>query len=45
MPLGLGLQAGMSAADGAIQNKIYELGRRSDLALRTTASIILNEEM
>ena len=29
----LGLPAGMSAADGAIQNKIYELGRRSDLAL------------
>ena len=41
----LGLPAGMSAVDGAIQNKIYELGRRSDLALHTTASIILNEEM
>ena len=40
----LGLSAGMSAADAAIQKKVYESGRSSNLASRTTA-LILNEEM
>ena len=35
----------MSAADAAIQKKIYESGHRSNLASRTTALIISNEEM
>ena len=39
----LGLSAGMSAADAAIQKKVYESGRSSNLASRTTA-LILNEE-
>ena len=43
--LPLGLSAGMSAADAAIQKKIYGSGCPSDLALRTTALIISNEEM
>ena len=43
--LPLGLSAGMSAADAAIQNKIYGSGHPSDLALRTTALLISNEEM
>ena len=43
--LPLGLSAGMSAADAAIQKKIYGPGCPSDLALRTTALIISNEEM
>ena len=34
----------MSAADAAIQTKIYGSGRPSDLASRTTALIISNEE-
>ena len=41
----LGLSAGMSAADAAIQKKFYESGRPSNLALRTTALIISNEQM
>ena len=41
----LGLTAGMSAADAAIQKKIYRSGRPSDLASRITALIILNEKM
>ena len=35
----------MSAADAAIQKKIDGSGRSLDLALRTTALIISNEEM
>ena len=35
----------MSPAGAAIQNKIYESGHRSNLASRTTALIISNEEM
>ena len=35
----------MSAADAAIQKKIYRSGRPSDVASRTTALIILNEKM
>ena len=41
----LGLSAGMSAADAAIQKKIYEWGHLSDLASHTTGLIISNEEM
>ena len=41
----LGLSPGMSAADTAIQKKIYGSGRPSDLALRTTSLILSNEEM
>ena len=41
----LRLSAGTSAADTAIQKKIYGSGRSSDLALHTTALIISNEEM
>ena len=41
----LGLSAVMSAADAAIQKKIYGSGNPSDLASRTTALIISNEEM
>ena len=40
-----GLSTGTSAADAAIQKKIYGPGRPSDLASRTTALIISNEEM
>ena len=43
--LPFGLSAGMSAADAAIQKKVYGSGRLSDLASRTTALIISNEEM
>ena len=39
------LSSGMSAADAAIQKKIYGSGRPSDLAPHTTALIISNEEM
>ena len=35
----------MSPADAVIQNKIYGLGYYSNLASRTTALIISNEEM
>ena len=35
----------MSAADAAIQKKIYRSGRPLDLASRATALIILNEKM
>ena len=35
----------MSPADAVIQNKIYGLGHYSNLATRTTALIISNEEM
>ena len=42
---GLGLLAGISAADATIQNKIYGSFRPSDVASRTTALIISNEEM
>ena len=35
----------MSAADAAIQNKIYGSDRPSDLISRTTALIISKEEM
>ena len=41
----LGLSAGMSAADAAMQKKIYESGHPSGLALHATALIISNEEM
>ena len=41
----LQLSAGMSAADAAVQKKIYGSGHPSDLALHTTALIISNEEM
>ena len=41
----LELTAEISAANAAIQNKIYGLGRPLDLALRTPALIISNEEM
>ena len=41
----LGLSAGMSAADAAIQKKTDGPGRLSDLASRTPALIISNEEM
>ena len=41
----LGLLAEMSAADAAIQKRIYGSGRPSDLASRTIALIISNEEM
>ena len=41
----LGLSWGMSPADAVIQNKIYGLGHHSNLASRTTALIISNEEM
>ena len=43
--LPLGLSAKISAADAAIQKKIYGSGLPLDLALRTTALIISNEEM
>ena len=43
--LPLGLLVGMSAANAAIQRKIYGSGRLLNLASRTTTSIILNEEM
>ena len=43
--LPLGLSGGMSAADAAIQKKIYGSGHPSDLASRTAALIISNEEM
>ena len=39
------LPTGISAADAAIQKKIYGLGCPSNLAFRTTALIISNEEM
>ena len=39
------LSEGMSAADTAIQKEIYGLDRSSDLDLRTTALIVLNEEL
>ena len=35
----------MSPADAVIQNKIHGLGHHSNLASRTTALIISNEEM
>ena len=41
----LGLLAEVSAADAAIPKKIYGSGRPSDLAWRTIALIISNEEM
>ena len=41
----LGLSSGMSAADAAIQKKIHGSDHPSKLASRTTALIILNEEM
>ena len=40
-----GLSSVMSAADAAIQKKIYRSGHPSDLASRTTALITLNDEM
>ena len=43
--LPFGLSTGTSAAGAAIQKKIYGPGRPSDLASRTTALIISNEEM
>ena len=43
--LPIGLSIGMSAADAAIQNKIYGSHRPSDLASRTAVLIISNEEM
>ena len=43
--LPLGLSAGMSAADVAVQKKIYESGSPLDLASRTTALTISNENM
>ena len=43
--LPFGLTAGISVADAAIQKKIYGSGLPSDLASRTTALIISNEEM
>ena len=43
--LTFGLSVGMSAADGAIQKKIYGSGPPLDLALRTTTLTISNEEM
>ena len=39
--LSLGLSAGMSVADAAIQKKIYWSGRSLDLASRTTELITL----
>ena len=42
--LPLGLSAGMSAADAAVQKKTIGSGRPWDLASRTTALIISNEE-
>ena len=42
--ISLGLLSGMSAADAAIQKKIYGSDRPSDLASRTTPLIISNEE-
>ena len=41
----LGLSSGMSAADAAIQKKIHGSDHPSNLASRTTALVILNEEM
>ena len=41
----LGLSAEMSAADAAIQKKIYGSSRSSGLALCATALIISNEEI
>ena len=41
----LGLSAGVSAADAAIQKKIYGSSCPSDLALCATALIISNEEI
>ena len=41
----IGLSAGMSAADAAIQKKLYGSCRHSDLALHTTALIISPEEI
>ena len=41
----LRLSAGISAADEALQKKIHGSGCSSDLALRTAALIISNEEM
>ena len=41
----LGLSSGMSAADAAIQKKIHGSDHPSNLASRTAALIILNEEM
>ena len=41
----LGLSEGMSAADAAIQRKIYRSGRPSDLVSRITALTISNEEI
>ena len=43
--LPLGLSSGMSAADAAIQKKIYGSGRPSGLPSRTIALTISNEEM
>ena len=39
------LSSGISAVDSAIQKKIYQSDRPSDLASCTTALIISNEEM
>ena len=39
------LSTGMSAADAAIQKKIYGLGCPSNLAFLITALIISNEEV
>ena len=43
--ISLGLSAGTSAADAAIQKKIFGSGPPLDLASLTTALIISNEEM
>ena len=42
--LPLGLSAGISAPDAAIQKKIQGSGRPSDLASRTTVLIISNKK-
>ena len=41
----LGFSAGILVADAAIQKKIYEWGRPSDLPLRVATLIISNKEM
>ena len=41
----LGLYAGMSGPDAAIQKKTYGSGCLSELALRVTVLIISNEEV
>ena len=43
--ISLGESAGISAANAAIQKKIYRLGHPLELASRTTALIISTEEM